>query len=786
MKDQDKYKKHSDLVWAIANLLRGPYRPPQYRRVMIPLTVLRRLDCVLEATKTDVIAMHKKLNAADKHDDETIEKIINQKFDLTFHNTSEFTFKTLLDDPDKLAANMNKYIASFSSRARKIIEKFKFDEEIEKLDEANRLFEVIKEVAEVDFHPDRISNIAMGYIFEDLVRRFNEQANEEAGDHFTPREVVKLMVSLLFTGEEHIHQPGKVVKIYDPTCGTGGILSESEKAIIDKEEGLNPDANVELFGQEYNPESYAICGSDLMIKGEDVTNIAFGDTLGTGKPKEGFTDGDGHPDEHFHYMAANPPFGVEWKPEKDHVTREHELFGFDGRFGPGLPRINDGALLFLMHMMSKMQRPPEAYTLPAPGGIKGGEGSRIAIIFNGSPMFTGDAGGGESNIRRWIIENDMLEAIVGLPDQLFYNTGIYTYIWIVTNRKAQERQGKVQLINATDFAWKMKKSLGDKRKKMGEGPNDNDKNEPNHINEITRIYAAFKHDEQRTLKDIKTNVDSPKDKRRDQDKPVYVSKVLNNQDFGYFKITVERPLRLNFAVNNERIERVKNTAFFENLVISKKRKDKDKIAEEVLAGKKAQEEILRILKALKPQFVNDELIKDRAIFEKLLKGAFKDSDVKFDAVIKKSLLIHGVLGDKDPTAKPCLDSKGKPEPDADLRDTENITLPGALLSNGKRDLDNPLIELPLPLDYETKKTKGKVDKTELLELAQAHCESYLVREILPYRSDSWVDHSKIKVGYEIPFNRYFYQYQPPRVLDDIHADIKGLEKEIIDLLAKVV
>ena len=777
MKNQDKYKKHSDLVWNIANLLRGPYRPPQYRKVMIPLTVLRRLDCVLEASKADVIHEHSKLSAKNL-DMDVIEKTLNHKFNLAFHNTSQFTFATLLDDPDKLATNLKAYISGFSSRARTIIDKFKFEEEIDKLDEANRLFGIINKFKNVDLHPQRIDNVAMGYIFEDLVRRFNEQANEEAGDHFTPREVVKLMVKLLFTGEEHIYTKGKVIKIYDPTCGTGGILSESENSI--KEE--NEQANIELFGQEYNPESYAICGSDLMIKGEDVDNIVFGDTLGTGKEKEGFADGDGHPNEQFHYMAANPPFGVEWKPEKDYVTNEHNQFGFNGRFGPGLPRINDGALLFLLHMVAKMQRPPESYTLPAPGGVKGGEGSRIAIIFNGSPLFTGDAGGGESNIRRWIIENDMLEAVVGLPDQLFYNTGIYTYIWIVSNRKAPKRQGKVQLINATDYAWKMKKSLGDKRKKIGDGTN----GEPNHIAEITQIYAAFKDNEQRTLTTIGTNVDSPKDKKRDPDQPVFVSKIFNNQDFGYLKITVERPLRLNFTINDERIKRVTETAYFTQLPHSKKRKDPKKIAAEAQAGKELQQAILHTLKSLKPKHASGELIKDRAVFEAELKTAFKKSDIKFDSGLKKALLADQSLGEKDPSAHPCLNSKGQPEADADLRDTENVPFPGSLLANGQRDQDNPLIALPLPLDYESKDNKGKVDKTALLALVQKHCEAYLSKEVLPYRKDAWIDHSKIKVGYEIPFNRHFYQYQPPRELGEIEAEIKALETEIMAMLKEVV
>ena len=771
MKDQDQYKKHSDLVWNIANLLRGPYRPPQYRKVMIPLTVLRRLDCILEETKNDVLQEYERL-IAKGIDAETIKKTINHKFKLAFHNTSNLTFATLLDDHQKLATNLKAYISGFSKKARKIIEKFSFEEEIDRLDEFDRLYEVVKAIKDVDLHPERIPNMAMGYIFEDLVRRFNEQANEEAGDHFTPREIVKLMVKLLFTGEEHIYTQGKVIKIYDPTCGTGGILSEK--------------ANVKLFGQEYNAESYAICGSDLMIKDEDVNHIAFGDTLGTGKKKDDRVDGDGHPNEQFHYMAANPPFGVEWKPEKDYVTKEHDEFGFNGRFGPGLPRINDGALLFLLHMISKMQRPPEHYTLPAPGGIKGGEGSRIAIIFNGSPLFTGDAGGGESNIRRWIIENDMLEAVVGLPDQLFYNTGIYTYIWIVTNRKSAKRQGKIQLINATDFAWKMKKSLGDKRKKLGEGDSPEHPGEPNHIDAITQIYAAFNDNEQRTLKTIITNVDSPKDKKRDQDQTIFVSKIFNNQDFGYFKITVERPLRLNFTINEQRINRFVDTGYFQGLAISKKRKDKAKVAAEKQDGKQLQNSILHALKSLKPQFAGSELVKDRAEFEVTLQAAFKKSGIKFDSQLKKALLADQSLGEKDPTALPCCDSKGNPEPDADLRDTENVPFPGGILANGKRDEDNALIDLPLPLDYESKKNKGKVDKSELLERVQVHCEAYLEEEVLPYRDDAWIDHSKIKVGYEIPFNRHFYQYQPPRELSEIEADIKGLEAEVLEMLKEVV
>lgn len=762
MEHQDLFKKHSDFIWDIANLLRGPYRPPQYRRVMIPLTVLRRLDCVLEASKDKVLAEYKLLKTTDKFSDELIEKMICRKFDLNFYNTSEFTFKKLLADPNNLARNLVNYLAGFSSKARTILDKFNFGIEIEKLEDANRLFEVIKAVAAIDLHPGRVPNMAMGYIFEDLVRRFNEQANEEAGDHFTPREVIKLMVNLLFNGQEDVYKAGKVIRIYDPTCGTGGMLSESEKHILTE----NPRAHVELYGQEYNPESFAICGSDLMIKGENTNQIMFGDTLGTGRSKEGVVDGDGHPDETFHYMLANPPFGVEWKPEQDYVTQEHNKLGFNGRFGAGLPRINDGALLFLQHMLSKR------VSSEAEGG-KPGEGSRIAVVFNGSPLFTGDAGSGESNIRRWIIENDWLEAVVGLPDQLFYNTGISTYIWIVSNRKSAKRKGKVQLINASDFAWKMKKSLGDKRKKLGEGESENGSFEPNHIDALTRIHGEFQHDQRLRIADIQTNIEPDRKKKRDLNKRVLVSKIFDNRDFGYLKITVERPLRLNFAVTDERIQQVKESSFFTGLASSKKRKDLVGSAAEIAAGKAQQAEILAILEGLKPRFAAGELICNRDEFEKLLKAAFKGSAIGWSAPLKKALLAKGALGEQDPEADICRDAKGNPEPDADLRDTENVSLPAD-------------IPLPLPLDYESNANKGKVDKSALLKLVRQHCQDYLAREVRPYRADAWIDFDKTKVGYEIPFNRHFYEYEAPRPLAEIEAEIKALEGEIMTMLSEVV
>jgi len=783
MIEQEKIKNNSDLIWDVANLLRGPYLPAQYRRVMIPLTVLRRLDCVLEADIDKVKVEYDKLFQQYKDEDnrtEIIEKIIFKRFKHKFFNTSGFTFQKLIGDPDNLAKNLNKYIAGFSTRAREILEKFRFDQEIEHLEDANRLFKVFNEIAGVNFHPNRIESLEMGYIFEDLVRRFNEQANQEAGDHFTPREVVKLIVNLLFTGEEAIHTAGNLIKIYDPACGTGGILSESEKEII----AQNDKAKVQLFGQEYNPESYAICGSDLMIKGEEADNIAFGDTLGTGIDKDDRVDGDGHPDMKFDYMAANPPFGVEWKPEQDYVTNEHEKFGFNGRFGPGLPGIKKGEFLFLLHMLSKMQNPPARYPLHR-AGEEAENGSRIAVVFNSSPLFSGDAGSGESNIRRYIIENDMLEAVVALPDQLFYNTGINTYIWIVTNRKADgsdnthDRRGKVQLINGTDFAWKMKKSLGDKRKKIGEGPSETNKNEPDHIRMLTKIYADFNDEETRTLANISTNVELPKKKVRDMNKVVTVSKVFNNQEFGYLKITVDRPLRLNFTVNQSRIEAFKETAYFVGLTISKKRKNIAAIDLEIVEGKAKQAELITVLESLIPEFENAEsqhldLVKNRDLFESKIKPAFVDAYVNFDAALKKALLAPGCLGEKDPTAEECTNSKGEFEADSDLRDTENVPLPKE-------------IALPLPLGYENKgQDKGKVDKTQLLALVEQHCEAYLSKEVLPYRPDAWIDQSKTKLGYEIPFSRHFYEYEPPRNLTEIEADIKGLEQEIMDMLVEVI
>ena len=718
------------LVFNIANKLRGPYRPPQYRKVMLPMTVLRRLDCVLQPAKEEVLAEYKKLQAQGLEGD-ALHTVLGRKASgkrqQPLYNISPFTFEKLLGDPDNIAANLVSYINGFSERARRIFEMFEFEIEIEKLDKANRLFLIVKEFTnpKVNLHPDHIKNDEMGYVFEELVRRFNEQANEEAGDHFTPREVIRLMANLVYTEEEDVYRPGIVRTIYDPTCGTGGMLSVSEEHIKEQ----NPQAHLELFGQEYNEESWAICCSDLLIKDEPVDNIVFGDSLGDGQTS------DGHPDKKFHYMLANPPFGVEWKPEEDVVRKEHREFGFDGRFGPGLPTIQNGATLFLLHMISKMHPPPK----------RGGEGSKIAIVFNGSPLFNGDPGPSESNIRRWIIENDWLDAIIALPDQLFYNTEIYTYIWLVTNRKPDYRKGKVQLVDATRHFIKMKKSLGNKRKKLGGV----EPEEPDQIGEITKLYANYTDGAT-----AKVKIDGKEQER-------VCSKIFDNRDFGYLRVMVERPLRLNFRADADRIERLKDETGFINLATSKKKHGSAARAKEIADGEATQVRILSILEGMD----GTKFYSDREEFEADLKAAFNAAAERLPAGTKKAIL--SALSERDPTAEICRDNKGEPEPDTELRDTEIVPLP--------KD-----IPLPLPMGYEK-----NADNSDLLALVKGHCEAYLAREVLPHVDQAWIDHSKTKVGYEIPINRHFYVYEPPRPLKALEDDIRGLEADILRMLKEV-
>ena len=565
----------SALIWSVADLLRGDYKQSDYGKVILPFTVLRRLDCVLAPTKAAVLAEHEArlslgINA---------EPFLLRKSGQGFYNTSPLDLKKLLGDQDHIRENLYRYLDGFSDAVRDIFERFEFHTQVDRLAKAGLLYQVTEKFAQVDLHPDHVDNHQMGLVFEELIRKFAELSNETAGEHFTPRDAIRLMVNLLFIEDDAaLSQSGILRTIYDPTAGTGGMLSVAGEHLL----GLNPDARLTMFGQELNPESYAICKADMLIKGQSVGNIRFGNTLSS----------DELPGKVFDYLLANPPFGVEWKKIEKDVRAEHEQKGHSGRFGPGLPRVSDGSLLFLLHMLSKM-RP-----------VKDG-GSRIGIVLNGSPLFTGGAGSGESEIRRYVLENDLVEAIVGLPTDMFYNTGISTYVWILSNRKPAPRRGKVQLIDASGMWRKMRKSLGSKRKELSD----------EHIAEITRLFGNF-------------------EEAWDGKKPI--SRIFNNTDFGYRTITVERPLR-------------------------------------------------------------DE---------------------------------HGhiVLGSKGKL-------KGKPQPDSRLRDTENV---------------------PLTEDVN----------------------AYFQREVLPHAPDAWIDHDKTKVGYEIPFNRHFYVFEPPRPLEAIDADLKACTDRI--------
>lgn len=662
-----------NFIWSIAELLRGPYKKEQYGDVILPMAVLRRFDCVLAATKQEVL---EKYEALKKSGLQNMDPVLNRISKQEFNNTSKYDFEKLLADPDNIANNLRNYINGFSKNAREIIEHFDFDKQITKLNDNNLLYLVVSEFNKIDLHPNVVSNTEMGYIFEELIRRFSEHA--EAGDHYTPREVIRLMVNILLNEDnEELTQPGLVVTVYDCCAGTGGMLSVAEQYLKE----LNPGIQVELFGQEINPQSFSICKSDMLIKGQNADNIILGDS---------FTE-DGHKGRTFRYMLTNPPFGVEWKKAEKFIREEYEKDGYNGRFGAGLPRISDGSLLFLQHLISKMKQDEK--------------GSRIAIIFNGSPLFTGDAGSGESEIRRWIIENDMLEGIIALPDQLFYNTGISTYIWIVTNRKNNDpmkgavRTGKIQLVNAVDFYQKMRKSLGNKRNEITE----------DQIKEITRIYGEFKENE--------------------------YCKIFDNEDFGYQKIVVERPLRLNFQVTEERINNLYNETAFSNLAKSKKKGTAG--LKEIEEGKKLQQQIIETLKTMDSTI----LYKNRDEFTKVLKKAFKDSDIKLDSALLKAIL--SALSEKDETADICVDSKGNPEPDPDLRDTENVPL--------KEDIHE-----------------------------------YFEREVKPHVPDAWIDETKTKIGYEIPFTRHFYKYQPLRPSEEIMREIRELEQSILEKLKKVM
>ncbi|MDA5640021.1 MULTISPECIES: type I restriction-modification system subunit M [Agrobacterium] len=603
----------SSFIWSVADLLRGDYKQADYGKVILPFTVLRRLDCVLEPTRAAVLAEFKAREGLGI--DPT--PFLRRKSGLPFFNTSDIDMKRLVDDQDNIVQNLHFYIQGFSDDVRDIFERFEFAAQVDKLAKAGLLYMVAEKFTRINLSPSEVSSHQMGLAFEELIRRFSELSNETAGEHFTPREVISLMVHLLFVEDDDVlSKPGVIRTIYDPTAGTGGMLSVADEYLVEH----NPNARLVMNGQELNPESYAICKADMLIKGQDVSKIVFGNTLSD----------DGHMTEKFDYMLSNPPFGVEWKKVESVVRKEHEQQGFKGRFGPGLPRVSDGSLLFLMHQVSKMR--------PAVDG-----GSRFAIVLNGSPLFTGGAGSGESEIRRYVLENDLVEAIVALPTDMFYNTGIATYVWVLTNRKPANRKGQVQLIDGSSFWQKMRKSLGSKRKMMS----------AEDIGEITRLFGECVEAQLATVLDadgketdrrvIRSGEAQPTAPEGGKVKLAPLSRIFPNQAFGYRSITVERPLR-------------------------------------------------------------DE--EGKIVFGQRGKG------------------------------------KGKLQPDSNLRDTESV---------------------PLTEDVET----------------------YFEREVLPHAADAWIDHDKTKIGYEIPFNRHFYVFEPPRPLEEIDAELKRVTNRIRAMIGEL-
>ena len=699
---------HSQIVsflWGVADLIRDTFKRSKYQDVILPLTVLRRLDTVLTPTKPKVLEVQASLSGKI----ENLDPQLRRASGFAFYNTSRYDFEKLLADAPNIAQNLRNYIAGFSPNMREVLEKFDFDNTISKLDESGLLFLVVQQFGDpkVRLHPDDVDNATMGTIFEELIRKFNEALNENPGEHFTPRDVVHLMVDLLLAGdEERLGAKGVVRTVCDPCCGSGGMLTIAQEHITAGEtrdgelcaEAVNPDADIHLFGQEVNPETFAICKSDLFMKsedGRDAENVLFGSTLSN----------DRHASDNFDYLIANPPYGKDWKRDQDAVRGEHDR-GAAGRFGPGLPRISDGQLLFLLHMLAHQKDPAQG-------------GSRVAIIMNGSPLFTGDAGSGESEVRRWILENDLLEALIALPEQLFYNTGIATYVWVLTNRKRPERRGKVQLVDATSFWVLLRKSLGAKRREIPFGRKE----------DILQLLADFEDGATRRV--------GPDGEERE----AVVSRVYPPTHFGFRKITVERPLRLDFQTSPERIARLDEERAFANLAVSRKKGEGKAKDEE--AGRRQQDAIRALLQGL-----SNQPFLDRAAFEAELSRAATEADLKLAAPIRKAIL--SALSERNDTAEICRDKEGRPEPDPELRDTENV---------------------PLREDVET----------------------FFEREVKPHVSDAWIDTTRRDpqdgnvglVGYEINFNRYFYEYRPPRPLEEIEADIQQVEKDIAAMLQEM-
>ncbi|MDW5287022.1 class I SAM-dependent DNA methyltransferase [Alteromonas macleodii] len=790
----NNFSQTAAFIWSVADLLRGDFKQSQYGRVILPFTLLRRLECVLEESKDAVVKEAERVKAMNLPEDAQEKMLIratqttNNPNGLSFFNTSPMDLGKM--GQSDIKANLGTYIQSFSSDAREIFEHFKFDEFVGLLDDANLLYKVVKKFATTDLSPKNISNHDMGLVFEELIRRFAESSNETAGEHFTPRDIVRLTTSLVFMEDDDaLTKEGIIRTIYDPTAGTGGFLSSGMEYVHE----LNPNAVMRAFGQELNPESYAICKADMLIKGQDVSRIKLGNTLSN----------DQLPADQFDYMLSNPPFGVDWKKIESDIKDEHTLKGFDGRFGAGLPRVSDGSLLFLMHLISKMRDTQSVDGVVSNGG-------RIGIILNGSPLFTGGAGSGESEIRRYILEADLLEAIVSLPTDMFYNTGIATYVWVLTNKKKDERKGKVQLIDGSNLYGKMRKSLGSKRNQMS----DDD------IKTITRAFGDFDVIDAREIdkpSEQKSNRGRQSANAKQEAPKTFASKIFNTYEFGYRRITIERPLRLSSQVTDEAIESLRFAPKPFNIVMERIYSEFASSWHDENYGdlSQVQVEVRALIKAefseLKEAQIKDVLSSKLWLFQKALKEkvqklqtkladiaggkdkrsddfnqfeidyskALKALDIKFDAKEKKQFL--DAVTTKNPDAECVVDKalKGKEEPlygafeyegavskwkgkvvsfkqDGDLRDNENV-----------------------PLD-------PSMTTSDLIE-------TYFLQEVAPHVSDAWINANKRDdkdgeigiVGYEIPFNRHFYVYQPPRDLEEIDEDLDAVSAEILKLLQEV-
>ncbi len=752
----NNFSQVAAFIWTVADLLRGDFKQSQYGRVILPFTLLRRLECVLESSKANVITAHEKVKLMPLPEEAKEKMLLKATGGLSFFNTSELNLASL--GQKDIRANLSSYIQSFSKDAREIFEHFKFDEFIGLLDDANLLYKVVQKFGATDLSYKAVSNHEMGLVFEELIRRFAEGSNETAGEHFTPRDIVRLTTGLVFgEDDELLNQDGIIRTVYDPTAGTGGFLSSGAEYVREH----NPDAVIKVYGQELNPESYAICKADMLIKGQDVQNIKLGNTLSNDQLST----------DKFDYMLSNPPFGVDWKKIEQDIKDEHEQKGFDGRFGAGLPRVSDGSLLFLMHLISKMRDKDDD-----------GQGSRIGIILNGSPLFTGSAGSGESEIRRYILEADLLEAIVALPTDMFYNTGIATYVWVLTNKKDAERKGKVHLINGANLSTKMRKSLGSKRNYLTDAE----------IATITKNYGAFEDVDTLTL-----------DGESDQQKP-FASKIFNSYEFGYRRVTIERPLRLSAQLSDERIESLRFApkpfnavmqtlysqysetwtdesygdlteyeAEIRALIKAEFSELKEKDIKTVLEPKIWLEQRALLVKAQKLlEKIGTAQFDDFNAFDDVLKTALKDASVKLETKEKKQFLdaITWKNAEAEPVINKIVKTKANPlygqfeyggkvvefVQDGDLRDAENIAL-------------NP-----------------DISTTDLIE-------SYFKREVQPHVADAWINADKRDaidgeigiVGYEIPFNRHFYVYEPPRDLSEIDADLDAVSREIMQLLQEV-